>query len=79
MNNALCSQNSENDTVDNILKKIVIKDNPDVEMIGIDDVAIRKGMNYATAIYDLETHHLIALLEGEKIRLLLKPFILLML
>lgn len=54
------------DTVDNILKKVNIIDNPDVEQIGIDDVAIRKGIKYATAIYDLETHHLIALLEGRE-------------
>jgi transposase len=54
------------DTVDNILKNIHIQDNPDVERIGIDDVAIRKGMKYATAIYDLDTHHLIALLEGRE-------------
>ena len=54
------------DTVDNILKKVNIKDNPNVEKIGIDDVALRKGINYATAIYDLETHHLIALLEGRE-------------
>ena len=54
------------DTVDNILKKVSIIDNPDVERIGIDDVAIRKGIKYATAIYDLDTHHLIALLEGRE-------------
>ena len=54
------------DTVDNILKKVVIKDDPDVEMIGIDDIATRKGIKYATAIYNLETHHLIALLEGRE-------------
>lgn len=54
------------DTVDNILKSVHIEDNPDVEMIGIDDVSLRKGINYATAIYDLETHHLIALLEGRE-------------
>jgi len=54
------------DTVDNILNKVVIKDDPDVEMIGIDDISTRKGMKYATAIYDLETHHLIALLEGRE-------------
>ena len=54
------------DTVDNILKAVNIKDNPDVEKIGIDDVALRKGINYATAIYDLENHHLIALLEGRE-------------
>ena len=29
-------------------------------------MAIRKGMKYATAIYDLDTHHLIALLEGRE-------------
>lgn len=52
------------DTVDNIIKKIKIVDNPDVEEIGIDDVAIRKGQTYATAIYDLKDHHLLALLEG---------------
>ena len=54
------------DTVDNILNKIDIKDNPDVEKIGIDDVSTRKGIKYATAIYDLDTHHLIALLEGRE-------------
>lgn len=54
------------DTVDNILKNVHIQDNPDVERIGIDDVAIRKGIKYATAIYDLDTHHLIALLEGRE-------------
>lgn len=52
------------DTVDRIIHKIKIVDNPDVEAIGIDDVAIRKGQNYATAIYDLNDDHLIALLEG---------------
>lgn len=52
------------DTIDRIIHKIKIVDNPDVEAIGIDDVAIRKGQNYATAIYDLNDHHLIALLEG---------------
>ena len=54
------------DTVDNILKNINIKDNFDVEKIGIDDVALRKGIKYATAIYDLENHHLIALLKGRE-------------
>ena len=52
------------DTIDNIIKKIKIVDNPDVEEVGIDDVAIRKGQTYATAIYDLKDHHLIALLDG---------------
>lgn len=52
------------DTVNNITKSIVVVDNPDVEEVGIDDVAIRKGQSYATAIYDMQDHHLIALLEG---------------
>lgn len=53
-----------NDTIKRIYDKIIIEDNPDVEAVGIDDVAIRKGQTYATAIYDLNDHHLIALLEG---------------
>lgn len=52
------------DTIDNLIKRIKIIDNPDVEEVGIDDVAIRKGQTYATAIYDLKDHHLIALLDG---------------
>ena len=30
----------------------------------MDDVATRKGQKYATAIYDLKDHHMIALLDG---------------
>lgn len=52
------------DVVDNIIKKIEIKDNVDIEEIGVDDVSIRRGQTYATAIYDLNDHHLIALLDG---------------
>ena len=52
------------DVVDNIIKKIVIRDPVDIEQIGVDDVAIRKGQTYATAIYDLNDHHLITLLDG---------------
>ena len=32
--------------------------------IGIDDVAIKKGQQYATAVYDLDTGNLLCLLEG---------------
>jgi len=53
-----------NDTIKRIYDKISIQDEPDVEAVGIDDVAIRKGQSYATAIYDMKDHHLIALLEG---------------
>ena len=52
------------DVIDAIIKNIEVVDNPDVEEIGIDDVAIRKGITYATAIYDMKDHNLIALLEG---------------
>ena len=52
------------DTIKNIYDRIKIVDNCDVEEVGIDDVAIRKGMKYATAIYDLKNHNMIALLEG---------------
>lgn len=53
-----------NSAIDRLLAKITIEDNPDVEAIGIDDVAKRKGQSYATAIYDLNDHHMIALLDG---------------
>lgn len=53
-----------NDSIKRLFDKISIEDDPDVEGIGIDDVAIRKGQTYATAIYDLKDHHLIALLDG---------------
>lgn len=52
------------DTIKNIYNNIKIIDNSNIEEIGVDDVATRKGMKYATAIYDLKTHNLIALLEG---------------
>ncbi len=51
-----------NDTIQRLYDRIEFIDNPDVEEIGVDDVAIRKGQTYATAIYDLRDHYLIALL-----------------
>lgn len=56
--------NISNDTIDKMIDHIKIVDNPDIEEIGVDDVAYRKGQTYCTAIYDLKTHKLIALLEG---------------
>ena len=53
-----------NDSIQRLYDRIEFVDNPDVETVGIDDVAIRKGQTYATAIYDLKDHHLIALLNG---------------
>jgi len=53
-----------NDTIQRLYDRIEFTDGPDIEAIGADDVAIRKGQTYATAAYDLKDHHLIALLEG---------------
>ena len=61
---ALIGIKVSNDTIKRIYDSIVIQDDPNIEAVGIDDVAIRKGQSYATAIYDLKDHHLIALLEG---------------
>lgn len=55
---------ASNDTIKRVYDSIAIQDVPDIEAVGIDDVAIRKGQSYATAIYDLEDHSLIALLDG---------------
>ena len=52
------------DVVDSIIQKIEVTDNLDIEGIGVDDIAKRKGQSYATAIYDLEDHHLVTLLDG---------------
>lgn len=60
----LMSIKASNDAVARLLNKLSIEDNPDVEAIGIDDVAIKKGQTYATAIYDMKDHHMIALLDG---------------
>lgn len=55
-----------NDTIQRLYASIEFVDDPDIEEIGVDDVAIRKGQTYATAIYDLKDHHLVALLEGRE-------------
>ena len=52
------------DTINRIYEKMEIQDDPDITSVGIDDVAIRKGQTYATAIYDMKDHHLVALLDG---------------
>lgn len=53
-----------NDTIQRLYDRISFADDPDVEAVGIDDVAIRKGRTYATVVYDLKDHHMIALLDG---------------
>ena len=52
------------DAIDLIIHNIEIKDDKNIEEIGVDDVSNRKGQTYLTAIYDLKDHHLIALLDG---------------
>ena len=63
---ALLGVTVSNDTIQRLYDRIVFVDDPDIEGVGIDDVAIRRGQTYATAIYDLKDHHLIALLEGRE-------------
>ena len=53
-----------NDTIKRLYDHYIIEHKPDITEIGIDDVATRKGHKYATAIYDMKDHHLIALLDG---------------
>ena len=53
-----------NDTFTRIYEELEFKDDPFVEEIGIDDVSNRKGQTYFTVIYELNTHRLLALLEG---------------
>ena len=53
-----------NDTIKRLYDHLIIEDDPNITEIGIDDVATRKGQKYATAIYDMKDHHLIALLDG---------------
>ena len=52
------------DSVNRILNHIFVEDEPDIEMIGVDDVCLRKGQTYHTVIYDGNDHHLLALLNG---------------
>lgn len=61
---ALMGVSVSNDTIQRLYDRIEFRDEPDVEAVGIDDVATRKGQKYATAIYDLKDHHMIALLDG---------------
>ena len=53
-----------NDTITRIYKGLDFEDDPFVEEIGIDDVSNKKGQSYFTVIYELNTHRLLALLEG---------------
>lgn len=61
---ALLGVTISNDSIQRLYNRIEFVDDPDVEEVGIDDVAIRKGQTYATAIYDVKDHRLLALLDG---------------
>ena len=52
------------DTINRLYFHIVMDDDSDIEEIGVDDVSRRRGMEYNTAIYDSNTHRLLALLDG---------------
>lgn len=52
------------DSIQDLYDNITFEEITDVTEIGVDDVALRKGNNYATAIYSLKDHRLLALLEG---------------
>jgi transposase len=54
------------DTIKRLYDRVPIEDDKNIEAVGIDDVAIRRGQKYATVIYDLNDHHLIALFEGRE-------------
>lgn len=55
-----------NDAIQRLYDRMEFVEDSDIEAIGVDDVAIRKGQTYATAVYDMKDHHLIALLEGRE-------------
>ncbi|MEE3462430.1 MAG: ISL3 family transposase [Lachnospiraceae bacterium] len=55
------------DTIARIYDSIVIPNDSAITEVGIDDVAIRKGQSYATAVYDAKDHHLVALLDGRTV------------
>ncbi|MBD5560514.1 MAG: ISL3 family transposase, partial [Clostridia bacterium] len=51
------------DAIRRLWQKVQFEDLPDIEEIGIDDIALRKGQSYATSLYSAD-HRLIAILEG---------------
>ena len=56
-----------NDAINRLYQKLEFKQIDDPIEIGIDDVAILKGQNYATVVYDKETREMIALFQGRGI------------
>jgi transposase len=53
------------DTIGRLYKRIKLKDNPDVEVIGVDEIAVLTGRKYITIVYDLENNNsIIAVFKG---------------
>lgn len=57
-----CGISISSDTVDDLIRRVAVEEVLSEE-IGIDDVALRKGMKYITVIYDKKTHLPIAFLS----------------
>ena len=58
-------------SVRNLIDRIEMKDVPDVQAAGVDDIATRKGMDYATVVYNLEDGTMLDLLpdrDGNELR-----------
>jgi transposase len=55
--------NISDTSIARMIEHIEIKQEP-VKRIAVDDVSWKKGKEYYTAIYDMDTHQLVALLEG---------------
>jgi transposase len=59
------------DSIDRMLRRITIEDNSDVTTLGVDDISIRKGVEYLTVIYNGDTKMPIALVDrrdGEELK-----------
>lgn len=65
---ALLGVSVSNDTIQRLYDRVLFVDRPNVEAIVVDDVALRKGQTYATAVYDMHDHQLLALLDGRPLR-----------
>ena len=52
------------DTISRMVRGLTFEDDPDVEKIGVDDVAKRKGVSYYTIVYDLADHRLLGIVDG---------------
>lgn len=51
-------------TIRRLVLALTFEDDPDIEEIGLDDVAKRKGMSYYTIIYAVKDHRLLAIVDG---------------